>query len=325
MLLESLAAGLGYLISETQILSHITEWLIVGRSAPDEQPLPSPVMTEIRPHEPLWSDPITHRLVTPPPGRLMIFNENRRNSVPVVAVVFDEGPHYGAVSWLVSTYETPIELGLPANAPAILFARLTSDRLMLADFRFTGTVDPLSALLQLIPQRPGAPRRGPCARGELDARGGKRVRPFKLVLRAPGRRRTSTAVPPRRVRFRSSQCILLRRFAHRPVSFHVLAAHALLVGPDHQNAKFVLTTAGGPLPVRMARTVRRHTARGIEDVEFSRSLGTTKMVRRRRPGSQVLLLAGKGASHEGFKCGRRRDGVGSSGSPRRVWLRRSDR
>ena len=141
MLLESLAAGLGYLISETQILSHITQRLILGRSAPDERPRPSPVMTEIRPREPRWSDPVTRRLVTPPPNRLMIFDDDQRGSVPVVAVVFDEGPHNGAVSWLVSSYETPIDLSLPPNALAILFAKLTSDRLTLADFRFTGTLD----------------------------------------------------------------------------------------------------------------------------------------------------------------------------------------
>lgn len=150
-----LIGGLAWLLSQTQVLSHVAERLLdrflpgretsrlphVETAVPARQAPAAPGAVQVE-----TSSRLADRLIVPPPGQLLFVRENPSPSRPVLAIVLSDGPSSGRVRWVLGRFDVPIELDLPANAIALLPLLMWLDgpnhgRIVPHDFQFTGTVD----------------------------------------------------------------------------------------------------------------------------------------------------------------------------------------
>lgn len=142
-------AGLGWLLGQSEILSHVADRLLDRYFPPrEEAPLRQVevAMPMRQPPAPPESDQIRDRLIVPPPNRLIFVREEPGPSQPLLAIVLTDGPSSGRVRWVLGRFDVPINLELPANAIALLPLTMqlnspTGGVITPHDFQYTGMVD----------------------------------------------------------------------------------------------------------------------------------------------------------------------------------------
>jgi hypothetical protein len=122
--LAAALAALDYLLRRTELLSHLTHRVLARDRA-----RPPPFVVILPEPPPPTPDPppsFDRGLVVPIPGRLMVLDASGEGGLPVLGVVMDAtaGGSRGAVSWIPTEFDRPIEMDAPASALALVICRV---------------------------------------------------------------------------------------------------------------------------------------------------------------------------------------------------------
>lgn len=122
VILETGAAFLGAFLAHSQLVSHVTRRVVMdyGREASEPEPPNVVVNLSMNGSDHRFpSDDLTDHLIVPPPGSILLLDEDMNDGLPVIGFIFDEAGE-GGITWVRSAYDTPARLDCPPSVIALV-------------------------------------------------------------------------------------------------------------------------------------------------------------------------------------------------------------
>jgi hypothetical protein len=116
--ISALLAALDYLLSRTQVLSHLTRRLMRD-PGPFVVLLPDVSMVDTRQHF-----DFDRNLLSPIPATLMLIDGSEETNVPIFGMIMDAWDTRPTVSWIASGYDRTVRVTAPPNAVGMVVYRL---------------------------------------------------------------------------------------------------------------------------------------------------------------------------------------------------------
>ena len=142
--LSLLAGAFGWLVSETQILSHVARTLVErSLKKADSRIASPPIVVNLKYRPELEYNPILEYFVSPMPSKFLLLSPpNGESETPVVGVMLegdDPQASPGQIVWFPLTWNSPTDLNLPSNTLGALFATIPSANSSALDLRHLET------------------------------------------------------------------------------------------------------------------------------------------------------------------------------------------